>query len=253
MQDPAPVTWLKSALLASWVHGFTLRQGGVSQGGYASLNLGAHVGDAAEALHHNWAALRRAAAWGASPCALLDQVHGAQAVHARDLPPGDPTTHAGRVAADALCLQTGELGGVLTADCVPILLGDRATGRAAAIHAGWRGLVAGVVEATFAALQPRDPVVAFGPHIGVQAFEVGPEVARALVAVSCPAVSRPGSGDRAWLSLAQVLRYKLAALGVGAAQIEQVGGCTYAEAGRYFSFRRDGAGSGRQLAFIRAR
>ena len=145
---------------------------------------------------------------------------------------------------------------VRIADCVPILVGDTETGAVVAVHAGWRGVVAGVVEAGIAAIsedanRTRGFVAAIGPHITVAAFEVSDDVAETLRASSPdPDVIERGNGAKPHVDLAKIVAAKLEALGIPRPNIDRVGGCTYTDPERYFSFRRDGARSGRHLAAI---
>jgi len=134
-----------------------------------------------------------------------------------------------------------------------------ASGAVAAVHAGWRGVVADVVGAAVAALRagaPGEPdlVAAIGPHISAAAFEVGEDVATALGAVApeVPAVRR-SPGGRPCVDLRALVRAELVRAGVPTAAIDDVAGCTFSEPDRFFSFRRDGAHSGRHLAAIVAR
>ncbi|MEY3202602.1 MAG: peptidoglycan editing factor PgeF, partial [Pseudomonadota bacterium] len=152
----------------------TTREGGVSQGPYESLNLGLHVGDDPAAVAINRARLGvhlpEAPRW-------LDQVHGTEVVDAAQL--------TGTVQADAaFTREPGVVCAVMTADCLPILLCDQQGHVVAAAHAGWRGLHAGVIEATVAAMAtPADRLLAWiGPAIGQAAFEVGEEVREAFLA-----------------------------------------------------------------------
>jgi YfiH family protein len=156
--------------------------------------------------------------------------------------------------ADAIVSACSDLAcGVRTADCLPILIADRATGRAAAAHAGWRGLVNRVIEATTTRLggDPRDWVAAIGPHIRTAAFEVSEDVARELETCSDainPCVRQAGSKPR--VNLAHIARAQLLSFGVPPMNVELVGGCTRDEPADYFSFRRDGRHGGRHLSCI---
>ena len=154
-----------------WVHACcTTRAGGVSAGAYRSLNLGDHVGDAAARVARNRDLLRAALGLPAEPL-WLTQVHGcAVAEHGRAAP---------ACAADAVVARRhGQVCAVLTADCLPLLICDQGGRRVAAVHAGWRGLAAGVIEQALSALgvAPRELLVWLGPAIGPAAFEVGGEV-----------------------------------------------------------------------------
>jgi polyphenol oxidase len=150
----------------------------------------------------------------------------------------------GRVVADAAVSFTrGEVCAVLVADCLPVFLANRAGNRVGIAHAGWRGLAAGVVESTLAALdcEPRDIVAWLGPSIGPQAFEVGEEVRDAFLSRDEGAAAQfePGRPGRWMADLPGLARRRLAAAGIA-----DVGGgdlCTHADAARFYSFRRDGA------------
>lgn len=218
----------------------TLRTGGVSEAPWTSLNLGDHVGD--DPVH---VAANRAHLAGMLPAApvWLTQVHGTRVAElGRDKD----------FRADAAVARTaGQVCAVLTADCLPVLLCDRAGTVVAAAHAGWRGLAAGVLEATVAAMQvpPGEIIAWMGAAIGPQAFEVGDEVRDAFVARHAGAVAAfaphaPGK----WL--ADI--YALARLRLGAAGVQAVHGgghCTFRETDSFFSYRRDGA-TGRMAALV---
>jgi YfiH family protein len=183
---------------------------------------------------------------------LVDQVHGARVLLAE----GPPGAARGGDEADAIVLGRGAVGGVRVADCVPVLVGDLFSGRSAAIHAGWRGIVAGVIGAALAALgdSRRARVAALGPCIGPCCFEVGLDVSeRIAAAVGDPAVVVDRSGDKAHVDLRLAARAQLRLHGFGAFDAEDVGGCTKCDRERFFSFRRDGEASGRHLAVIVAK
>ena len=220
----------------------TLRTGGVSTGPYASLNLGDHVGDDPAAVAENRRRVREALALPSEPL-WLEQVHGTAVARFGE---------AVRPRADAsVALAPGQVCAVMVADCLPVLLADRAGTCVAAAHAGWRGLAAGVLEATVAAL-PVDPaqlVAWLGPAIGPEAFEIGPEVREAFLAVDPEAADafRPGTGDR-WLADAyRLARQRLARAGV--TDVHGGGLCTVSDPTRFFSYRRDGV-TGRMAALI---
>lgn len=208
----------------------TTRGGGVSGGPYASMNLGTHVGDAPEAVQENRARLR---ALLPNEPFWLEQVHGCSVA--------DAACGAGTVTADAsVAAQPGVACAVLTADCLPVLFCDRGAQVVAAAHAGWRGLAAGVLEATVARMgvPPSEVIAWLGPAIGPQAFEVGGEVREAFVARDAAAAEafRPGQLAGKWLAdLYRLARLRLASAGVG----EVFGGglCTYSDP-RFYSYRR---------------
>jgi YfiH family protein len=189
---------------------------------------------------------------GLSPSSvyLVSQVHGSSVVVAS----GDPAAFRAE-QADAIVVGEGQAGAIRVADCVPVLVGDTESGRAAAIHAGWRGVASGVVPSAIATLRarPLGLVAAIGPCIEACCFEVGTEVADELsFAVPAPGVvvKRDDVRGKAWVDLVAAVRAQLEACGVPAAQIERVGGCTKHDAGAYHSYRRDGASSGRMFGVI---
>jgi YfiH family protein len=174
----------------------------------------------------------------------VKQVHGARAVAADDVADAE---------ADAIVARGGRriAVGVRVADCVPLLVGDEASGDVAAIHAGWRGIVAGVVRAGVELLGGRHLVAAIGPCIGPCCFEVGLDVAGEIArASSASHVAVSQGGDKAHADLRSAVRAQLRAMGIADDRIEDVGGCTKHDALRFHSFRRDGARSGRMLSAI---
>jgi YfiH family protein len=224
------------------LHGFSTRDGGVSEGPFASLNFGS--GDDPARVGEN--VRRFSTAIGIAPEGLrqVTQVHGARVVDAATL-----ASAAAREEADALVLRSGGAAavGVRVADCVPILVGSRAG--VAAVHAGWRGVVAGVIGNAMEMLGADDAVAAIGPCIGPCCFEVGADVA-ARIAGACgePRVVASQAGDKATVDLRLAVRAQLARAGVR--DVEDVPGCTRCEPARFFSYRRDGERSGRHLAAI---
>ena len=178
----------------------------------------------------------------------VKQVHGAKAVLAAE---------AARQEADALVARLGGESvavGVRVADCVPVLVASTETGGVAAIHAGWRGVVAGIVPAGVELLgvsalagRAASLVAAIGPCTGACCFEVGADVAERIGFVTRRA------GDKAYVDLRAAVRAQLRALGLADDAIDDVPGCTKHEPDRFHSFRRDGANSGRMLAAIATR
>ena len=221
----------------------TFRGGGVSGGRYASLNLGSHVEDAVEAVVENRRLLRAVAGLPAVP-RWLTQVHGA---HVCDL-----DMEVTLEPADAaVTRQSGQVCAILTADCLPVLLASQSGDRVGAAHAGWRGLAAGVIEATVVALGcPGEALLAWlGPAIGLKHFEVGAEVREELLWADPAAEGafEPNSRGRYMADLYALARSRLRRLGV-----ERIYGgeeCTYAAADKYFSHRRDGL-TGRQATLV---
>lgn len=227
---------------AGVVHGFTDRAGGVSEGRHASLNLGRRWGDDPAAVAENYRRVAAAGGFAADDLRVARQVHGRTVIRGLEVGPDSE--------ADAVWVrrEDGLVAGVLTADCVPLLLVDRPGTVAAAVHSGWKGTVANIAAAAVEALPvaASELLVAIGPCIEVPAFEVGEEVAERFDAAF---VRREGPG-RPHVDLVAVVRAQLIAAGVPERAIARVGGCTFSDAGRYFSYRRDGAGIGQMLAFI---
>jgi hypothetical protein len=174
------------------------------------------------------------------------QVAWARQVHSARVLPGRPGECG---EADALwTAQAGLALSVATADCVPVLLGG--AGVTAAVHAGWRGIAAGVVGETVRALPtaPAGLTAWIGPAIGACCYEVGHEVAEQVVAASRPEVVRPGQRGRPHVDLSLAVAWQLAAVGVE--QVSLLTACTRCLEERLWSFRRDGSGTGRNLAFV---
>ena len=255
------VTPLRSQLLSQhgFRHGFSPRQGGVSQPPFDSCNLGRGVGDEPEHVAEN--RRRFAAAVGYEPGALFEvnQVHGRE-VHA--VRRSDDPAQVRVASGDGLVAERGASVGVRTADCVPLLVADPETRCVAALHAGWRGAAAGVASSGLELLMqvsgaPAERLVAgIFPHIRACCFEVSADVAEVLAnawppgVVGCDALSRRGPGGKPHVDLAALLHAQLTAAGLVAARIELVDGCTRCSADRFFSYRRDGQASGRHLSAI---
>jgi len=221
----------------------TLRAGGASTAPWASLNLGTHVGDDPAAVAENRQRVRSSLALPHAPC-WLQQEHGVRVVEVG--PAGDP-----QGPADAAVTRApGRVLAILVADCMPVLLASRNGAVLGAAHAGWRGLAAGVIEATVAAMrvEPRTLRAWLGPAIGAAHFEVGAEVRAAFLAhdAAAAAAFTENARGRWQCDLAWLARARLAALGVPA---WEAGVCTYADAARCFSYRRDGR-TGRMAALI---
>jgi YfiH family protein len=225
----------------------TTRIGGVSTAPFASFNLGDHVDDQSQSVSANRQQLQRMLGEGVG-CQWLRQVHGINVV---------PLDRVGAVieADAATTQQAGVACLVMTADCLPVLFCDRQGTRVAAAHAGWRGLVDGVLEATLGALgAPAEDVICWlGPAIGPQAFEVGDEVRHAFCiqqpgaqhAFAARAV--PGQSQKWLADIYQLARLRLQRAGVTAIY----GGdyCTFSDTERFFSYRRDGR-TGRMASLI---
>ncbi len=219
----------------------TLRTGGVSAAPWASFNLGTHVGDAPGHVAANRA---RLGSLLPAPPLWLNQVHGT-AVADADAAAGLPDADA------AVSRLPGRVCAVMTADCLPVLLCDCDGTVVGAVHAGWRGLCAGVIEATVAAMRvPPERLLAWlGPAIGPATFEVGDEVRAAFVAHDAQAAAAfRAAAPGKWLAdIFLLARQRLARAGVGA--VHGGGQCTVADEVRFFSYRREGT-TGRMATLI---
>nr|WP_301287191.1 peptidoglycan editing factor PgeF [Sphingobium sp. OAS761] len=245
---------LKARALADVPHGFAGRRGGVSTGLYAGLNVGLGSDDDRAAVSRN----RDMARDGLMPGGTLvtvRQVHSPDVVTVQD-----PIAEADRPAADAMVTdRPGLLLGILTADCVPVLLADADAGVIGAAHAGWKGAIAGVTEATVAAMAAlgarRDRIAcAIGPCIGRASYEVTAEFARPFEAQDADnarffAEGRPG---HLMFDVGGYVASRLATAGV--ARIEMLDEDTYAQPGRFYSYRRSchrgEPGYGRQISMV---
>jgi len=219
----------------------TTRQGGASAAPYDSLNLGDHVGDSPLTVARNRMLLNNLLP---SEPVWLEQVHGtivANADNANCRPQADACIARHRAAVCA----------VMTADCLPVLLCDTRGSVVGAAHAGWKGLAAGVIEATVQEMDvaPQDLLAWLGPAISQDSFEVGDEVRAVFVAAQPQSAAAfvPGLPGKWFADIYALARLRLNALGV----TRIYGGeyCTYREADRFFSYRRDGA-TGRMGTFI---
>lgn len=244
-----------SALLSSiprTSHRFFQRIGGTSPAPWKSLNTSYDVRDAPARVDENLARVRFQVGVVRDALYTAKQVHGARVVEAKR---GDDPAALAAEAADALYTFDEHVAvGVRTADCAPILLAARDARAVCAIHAGWRGAVGGVIEAALAALDargvpPSSLVAAIGPCIGVDAFEVGPEVvAQAARVVDVEGLARAGAGDRMHLDLKVLCARVLHRAGV--VDVDVVGACTATHLDRYFSHRAERGETGRQISVI---
>ena len=218
----------------------TTRHGGVSSGKFASLNLSMRVGDDPRCVARNRAILR--ACLPAEP-AWVKQAHGTAVI--------DATRATPDAEADGVVTQSpGKVCAVMTADCLPVLLSDRAGKSVGIAHAGWRGLAGGIVENVVQAMgvPSRDIIAYIGPGIGARRYEVGEDVRRAFVGGD-PAAAKsfaPRQDGKYLADLYGLARQRLAAAGV--AGIHGGGFCTASEE-RFFSFRRDQT-TGRMASLI---
>lgn len=190
-----------------------------------------------------------------APLFLLDQVHG---IVVREVGLADSLAEIASAQGDALVARRDVAVGVRTADCVPVLYADPRQGVVAAIHAGWRGLAAGIAREALHALGEgagSRVLVALGPSIGPCCFEVDQPVARAIAASSSEACVQAATdparrATHAQVDLRTALETQLAALGVAPRRIERVGGCSRCDPMGFHSYRRDGSASGRMLSFV---
>src|SRR6476659_4976687 len=221
-------------------HAFFTRSGGVSQGVYSSLNGGVGSGDAPEKVAENRARMAAALGVDADRFLTLFQIHSPDVVIAQE-----PWTRDSRPRADAVVTQVPLLAiGVSTADCGPLLFADGEAGVIGAAHAGWRGALTGVIEATIAAMErlgaARGRIVAvLGPTIRQPNYEVGPEFVERFVAADSGNARFFAPAQRDGHAMFDLTGYIAERVrGAGIAQFEDLGLCTYAEPERFFSYRR---------------
>jgi len=225
---------------ASLRHGFFTREGGVSEGVFATLNCSFGSGDDPVKVAENRRRAMDRLFLPPDRLVTCQQVHGSEVVMADHVWP-----HADRPRADAMVTRVAGIAlGILTADCVPVLFADAEAGIIAAAHAGWRGAVGGVLEATVAAMQraggrPDRIAAGIGPCIGRDSYEVGPEFPAPFLAQGPENAaffrdaSRPG---HYLFDLSGYVADRLRALGIG--RIEASNDDTAAEPDRFFSYRR---------------
>jgi YfiH family protein len=238
---------IKNWLVPDWpapanIHAATtLRTGGVSHSPYSSLNPATHVGDDTDRVRQNRQIIREMLDLPAEPV-WLDQIHSNRAVKAVN-PPYPPLQKGGRgdlQQADAsFTNESGLVCAVMTADCLPLLVCSTDGAQVAAIHAGWRGLLAGVISNTVNAMQQQNLLVWLGPAIGPDCFEVGPEVRDAFLKKSAEFNNafKEQSNDKWLADIYQLARIELGALGI--ANVYGGTNCTFTEHERLYSYRRD--------------
>jgi YfiH family protein len=241
-------------------HAFSTRQGGVSEAPFGSLNLGEAEGEEPECVRENRRRFFAAAEMSPVRVAEVRQVHGTDVIAAEEIAAGAPAG-AGAAAHAADGIMTDEPGvflAVQTADCVPVLLADPEKRAVAAVHAGRRGTEAGVITSAVLGMKERygtraeDLIVALGPGISGKCYEVGEDC--------IPPFRRrypkwkefciPIGGGQWLLDLPEAVRRQLVASGVREERIGTAPHCTFSESARFFSYRRDGAPTGRLLAAI---
>ena len=231
--------WPAPTQVRAW---FSQRTGGISRDAYASLNLAAQVGDEQERVSENRRRLSTELELPGEP-QWLEQVHGNRIVNLDDAWEGQ--------ADGAVTGRPGVVCAVLTADCLPVLIAARSGARVAAVHAGWRGLLHGVLPAALAAMAtpPADNLAWLGPCIGADAYEVGDEVRAAFVNADpgTAAAFRANERGRWQADLPALARRQLETLGVNGVYGGKL--CTFSDPERFFSHRRE-APCGRMATLI---
>jgi len=261
VEHDSGVTTLQSPRLrnAGVVHAFSTRRGGVSEGPYATLNLGTLTkgegSDFNTSVAENYRRFRHALGCERMVRVTVRQVHGG----AVWVPPSKPVRPDDAPEADAMVTdQRGQLLTIRTADCVPVLLASRDGNVIAAAHAGWRGIVAGVVDEALRTMQARfevaarDMVAAVGPSISAAHYQVGPEVVSAFEDAGLADCAHPSAdaADKAHVNIGGAVRRQLERAGVDPRRIDTTDACTYRDQTLFYSYRRDGARSGRLAAVI---
>lgn len=254
MTDVTAIERLTSAALGGVPHGFLGRRGGVSKGLHAGLNVGLGSEDDRETVRRNRDLARDAVLPGAS-LVTLHQVHSADVVTVLQPIPLDQRPEADALVTD----RPGLLLGVLTADCVPVLLADREAGVVGAAHAGWKGALAGVTDATIAAMEalgarPERVVAAIGPCIGRASYEVSESFAEPFLAQDADN-ARFFAAGRAGHLMFDIASYVAARLAhAGLRRIDIIDEDTLTQPDRFFSYRRaclkGEPGYGRQISLI---
>lgn len=254
------VVYYASPLLAAIgvPHAFSTRLGGVSSAPFDSMNLGtvgtgdSGVQDPVENIRANQRRLRATIGREDREACNVHQVHGNGVLTAR---PGEPFANGQK--ADAIVSDDpGRVVSVKYADCVPILLASPNGQAVAAVHAGWRGVIAGVLPTAVAKLadvgrcRAAELVAAVGPCIGFEHFEVGPEVLEAFVARFGGDAPIRRVGEKGRVALAEAVRRQLVEAGLSADRIDMTDRCTFRDADEFFSHRRDRGVTGRMAAFI---
>lgn len=247
-------------------HAFTTRRGGTSTGIFSSLNFGnpselsGEQRDPRERIERHWAAVLRAIDRPRAELVEVHQVHGAEALLVRPgqpthgtLPPGTSTKADAIVTDDPVRAVA-----VRVADCAPVLLASSDGKVVAAVHSGWRGVISGIVAAAASRMRELGAaphLAAIGPCIGPEAFEVGPEVAEQFHAAfprpPRPVVRPAPAPGKHLVDLPACLELQLRDLGVE--HVDTIHACTYTDADRFFSHRRDKGLTGRMAAIIAPR
>ncbi len=219
--------------VARRVHALTtLRGGGVSQGPYASLNLGGRTGDDPGCVAENRCRVQRAFGVPADPV-WMKQVHGTRCLQLAD-------AREGEEADGSYTLTPGTVCAVLTADCLPLFMSDGEGRRVGLFHVGWKGLAAGIVEQALSIFDSSPQVHCWlGPAIGPDAFEVGPEVRDALHAPGNESCFMASANEGRWMAdLYRLVAHRLQRAGIDNVAWDETA-CTYKDPDRFFSYRRE--------------
>lgn len=244
-------------------HAFSTRIGGVSTGSFTSMNLGNPGGQSVQDSHDNIAEnyhrLQRAIGCAHRKRYFAHQVHGATVLDPHACPATDSIHGAIEIGhGDALVTdEPNALLSVRVADCVPVLMSNRAGTHVSAVHAGWRGVAQGAVVAALDHFDhPYDVIAAIGPSIGLDAFEVGAELLTEFTGpIGQLVITRPSpkGPHKAHIDLRETLRLQLIVSGVPVNQIEMTDRCTVTHADEFFSHRRENGLTGRMAAMIGVR
>jgi YfiH family protein len=235
------------------LHGFMGRRGGKSAGRYAGLNVSYRVGDDNQVVSQNVCDMKLAIGIHDGKVVTMRQQHGDNIIEVTDKKIKEAGEADGMVTA-----ESGVYLGALTADCVPLLFIAPKQKLAAAVHAGWRGTLAGIAEKTVRLFKSQYDVaaseleVALGPSIGVCCYEVKDDVAGPLMKkwgrLTTPSIAV--KDGKSYINLSRLNRDILREAGVPGKQLFQVGPCTRCAAADYFSYRREGGETGRQISVI---
>jgi YfiH family protein len=235
------------------LHGFMGRRGGKSVGRYAGLNVSYRVGDDPKVVSQNVCDMKLAVGIHDGKIVTMRQVHGDNIIEVKDRQLKEAGEADGMVTA-----ESGIYLGVLTADCVPLLFIAPKQKLAAAVHAGWRGTLAGIADKTVRLFKSQydvaasDLEVALGPSIGICCYEVNDDVAGPLMkkwgSLTTPSIAV--KNGKSFVNLSRLNRDILRESGVPGKQLFQVGPCTRCAAEDFFSYRREGGETGRQISVV---
>ena len=238
-------------------HAFSTRLGGISAAPFDSMNLGNPNGcaiqDGTDHIAQNYRRLLQVIGCGERELCRVHQVHGAGVVRVRRGQTHDPALKADALVTD----DPSRALSIRIADCVPVLLATDEGHEVAAAHAGWRGVIAGVVPAALQAMSRKEAgarnncVAAIGPCISGEAFEVGSEVlAEFQNTFGADSPIRTASGGKGFVDLRQAIRLQLIAAGISPNRIDTTDRCTFRDREEFFSHRRDNGVTGRMAALI---